>query len=227
MGEEQTNGKEENRLESWQKKLLPFMIGSILFMGLFFFVVSLVQLYYFYGEVRHTDFSLKPVLEEFEAKHKTEHDNLGYLRWKTMILLEQNVIKRRYHQVNSAMLARVWTRYMGFVTGMILALVGAAFILGKLREPPTNLSADTKVIKASVYSSSPGIILAVLGTILMVLTLAIPFEIKTRDIPTYTRSMLPEPKEWKDASSDFVKQRENELFSTDPGNEPGKEGGNE
>jgi hypothetical protein len=46
-------------------------------------------------------------------------------------VLEADALQRRYHQANANMLARVWTRQLGFITGMLLALVGAAFILGR------------------------------------------------------------------------------------------------
>jgi hypothetical protein len=48
--------------------------------------------------------------------------------------LETNIVERRYHQANVSLMSRVWTRYLGFVTGMVLAMVGSIFILGKLRE---------------------------------------------------------------------------------------------
>jgi hypothetical protein len=44
--------------------------------------------------------------------------------------LERELIARRYDQVNLTVTTRLWTRLMGFITGMILALVGAAFVLG-------------------------------------------------------------------------------------------------
>lgn len=211
----------------WQRKLLPFMMGSILVMGLFFFVASLVQLYYLHRKVAHTEFDILPIFESFEKNDSTKKmsSNNEYLRWKTLALLEQNIIKRRYHQANSVMLARVWTRYLGFVTGMILALVGTAFILGKLREEPIKFEADSQVFKASLYTSSPGIVLAVLGTILMVVTLTIKFEIETRDVATYTkvpvRSSQTGVVQTEPATLD-VKKKEQELFGPVPGSDKPK-----
>jgi len=129
------NAAEARRTEQWQRKLLPFMIWGIVVMGIIFFTTSLFQLWYFHSKVDFYQTDLQPVFETFERRDSSAvyQWNLQYLYLKTGAMLEQNVIARRYHQANSAMLARIWTRYLGFVTGMILTLVGAIFVLGKLR----------------------------------------------------------------------------------------------
>ena len=55
-------------------------------------------------------------------------------RARDALALEQELVARRYEQANLMLSTSLWTRLMGFITGMILALVGAAFILGKLQE---------------------------------------------------------------------------------------------
>ena len=209
--------------DAWQRRLLPFMIGSIIFMGIFFFVISLINFYYLYGHVQHTDLVLDPIFKEYESKavEKNEHISRDYWMWKTLVSMEQDVVKRRYHQANTAVLARIWTRYLGFVTGMILSLVGAVFILGKLREPPTKLEADTSALKMSLYTSSPGIVLAVLGTVIMSIALAIPFEIETWDKATYvipgaSMQHLPPPANFSEEGDFNIHKKEEELFGNVP-----------
>lgn len=209
--------------DAWQRRLLPFMIGSIIFMGIFFFAVSLINFYYLYGHVQHADLALDPIFKSYEdrAEEKKEYLSRDYWMWKTLVFLEQDVVKRRYHQANTAVLARIWTRYLGFVTGMILSLVGAVFILGKLREPPTKLEADTSALKMSLYTSSPGIVLAVLGTVIMSISLAIPFEIETRDKATYvvqgaSMQSLPPPARLSEGTDHDVSKKEAELFGGAP-----------
>ncbi|MHB8766787.1 MAG: hypothetical protein ACYDA8_20960 [Deferrisomatales bacterium] len=172
---------------AWQRRLLPLMAGSIVAMGVFFFAASLYQLYYLHGAVRSPGFDVARVIGEFEAGAEPDRwrGDPEHLLWKTLVLLEHDLVQRRYHQVNAAMLARVWTRYLGFVTGMILALVGAAFILGKIREAPSEIKAEGGGFQASVASASPGILLAFLGTVLIAITLWVPFEVQTRDVPVY------------------------------------------
>ncbi len=211
------------KTDTWQRRLLPFMIGSIIFMGIFFFIISLINFYYLHGQVQHTELVLDPIFKEYESKAAEEKEHLGrdYWMWKTLVFLEQDVVKRRYHRANSAVLARIWTRYLGFVTGMILALVGAVFILGKLQEPPTKLEADTSALKMSLYTSSPGIVLAVLGSMIMAIALAIPFEIETRDRATYAIQGkavqdLPPPGRWDEKTPFDVGKKETELFGIEP-----------
>ncbi|MBI5016550.1 MAG: hypothetical protein HZB55_13805 [Deltaproteobacteria bacterium] len=208
--------------QRWQRRLLPFMIGSILAMGLFFFAASFVQLSSLRTRLAAAPVDLGPVFAEFERSSSGRglQGNFEYLRWKTLVRLEQEVISHRYDQSASAVLTRVWTRYLGFVTGMILALTGAVFILGKLREAPTKLETKTELLQASLYTSSPGIVLAVLGTVLMSITLTVKFELETRDVPTYVRPVgqpaapLPLPAAFPGEAED----RERALFP--PGDQP-------
>lgn len=210
---------EDKRLARWQNRLLPFMIGVIIAVGIFFFVASLYQLQFLHKEVRHKTFDLAPLFQEYEQSlaQQNQKPDFNYLEWKVRALLEQNVVERRYHQVNSAMLARVWTRYLGFLTGMILALVGATFILGKLREPLTKIKTEGKGFGATLETTSPGIVLAFLGTLLMAITIIVPFDIETRDKAVYTprvsvSSKISKPLQWPGDSLLNNQQQENELF---------------
>lgn len=177
---------EAPRITMWQKRLLPFMISMLSVLTLFFFIASLIQIYYLQSRIEQSpELDLNPALSMLEGA-ATAGDKLDYARWKTLSILEGNALQRRYHQANALLMSRVWTRYLGFVTGMILAMVGAAFILGKLREPYSKLDADSALWKFSITSASPGLILAVLGTILMLTTMVTHFEIEVRDVPLYT-----------------------------------------
>jgi hypothetical protein len=84
-------------------------------------------------------------------------------------------------------MSRVWTSYLGFVTGMVLALVGAAFILGKLQEPVSELSTALQGTSISLKSASPGLLLAALGTILMLATIITHHRIDVVDKAVYLR----------------------------------------
>jgi hypothetical protein len=184
---------------SWQQRLLPFMMKSIIFVALFFLIASFLQLFYLYQEIRVApNNDVQAALSSYELQSKLDID---YIRWKSTLLLEKDVIQHRYQQVNTALLLRAWTRYLGFLTGMILAFIGSVFILGKLREEAMQINGEAEGVKASLNTSSPGIVLAVLGVLLMCLTIAIPFQFETRDVPVYLKyvlstsdTSLPEPK---------------------------------
>jgi hypothetical protein len=124
-----------------------------------------------------------------EALEKTiphaQRAHVDFLQWKTLVLLEQDAMNMRYQQINATLLLRTWTRYTGFLVGMVLALVGAFFILGRLREETSQLSGESGGFKFALVTSSPGVILAVLGTILMVVTLVVKFDFEVQDRPVY------------------------------------------
>jgi hypothetical protein len=128
-------------------------------------------------------------LDDFEkdlksgaVKDKGTFDNrFEYARWKMLSLFEANALLRRYHQAGVLLISRIWTRYLGFVTGTILAMVGAAFILGKLRESSSSLGTESALWKLSISSASPGLILAALGTVLMLATLATNLDMQVTD----------------------------------------------
>jgi hypothetical protein len=195
--------KEEKRVkvsraeQTWQRKLLPLMVGMLVVLTAFFFVASFIQLYYLQTRIEAApQLDLAPVMvsfEEFEKDLKSRSLNddtafgnrLDYSKWKMLSLLEANALQRRYHQAGVLLISRIWTRYLGFVTGTILALVGAAFILGKLRDTTTNLGAESALWKMSITSASPGLILAVLGAALMLATLSTNLEMQVNDGPVY------------------------------------------
>lgn len=184
----------QSELSRWQGRLLPFMVTAIAAFAVFFFISSYVQL------ERLNQAVAPPSSSALEQALARIDDGVGalpiaeataLLRWKTMALLERDVVRHRYAQVNATMLLRAWTRQLGFVTGMILAFVGAIFILAKLSDSGTQLNAEGNGLKGALSTSSPGIVLCVLGTGLMLLTLTINFEATTHDVPVYL-GPLPE-----------------------------------
>lgn len=166
----------------WQARLLPLMSLVLIVGALFFAVMSVVELRDFYARVEHRPLDLQASFATYEARIPAqERLSPDYLEFRIRALLEADALQRRYHQANATMLARVWTRQLGFLTGMILSVVGAAFILGRLQGDPTRIDAEGRNFKAALATSSPGIVLCSLGTLLMAITLAIPFGVETSD----------------------------------------------
>jgi hypothetical protein len=184
--DKETQGTEARDLRTWQKRLLPAMLKMVIGLTVFFFAASFVQLFYLQNHMAtSTGIDLKSVMPVMESGTAADKSRLDAVRWTGLVALEQYSIERRYHQANVLLMARVWTRYLGFVTGMICTLVGAIFILGKLQEPASALSGEAPAWKVSLTTSSPGLMLAVLGTILMVTTLVVPARIEVEDKATF------------------------------------------
>ena len=224
-------GPEQSERAAWQRTLLPLMAAFLVLAAIFFAVMSVFELREFYDEIAHEPLDLAMHFTEMEEGAPADALNHpDYVRFKVLALLEAEALQRRYHQANATMLGRIWTRQLGFITGMLIALVGAAFILGRLQEAPTTFELASDQLKGALATSSPGIVLAVLGTALMALTLWIPFGVETRDINTYleapTQITAPAPANVMPTEIPGAGQRtppdaeEQRLFGAPAGNPP-------
>lgn len=178
------NPDREPELAAWQSRLLPLMAGLLLFLTVFFIVATLVQAWRMQQRIEEVGRSIPSVVGVTQLGDEGGL-TFEHARWDAMVRLEQYAIRSRYQQASLILMSRVWIIYLGFVTGMILALVGAAFILGKLREPVSELGTESSFLKISIASASPGLILAVLGTALMLTTIIIRAEVSVTDAPLY------------------------------------------
>ena len=170
----------------WQRKLLSFMTRMVAALTLFFFLASFGQLIYLHLSIRKSPtLNLSESVSQLPSSGLTPAQMIEASKLKALIILEGHSSERQYHQANVLLMARVWTSYLGFVTGMVLALVGAAFILGKLREPFSELSTSIQATGLSLKSASPGLLLASLGTMLMLATIITHHQIDVVDKAIY------------------------------------------
>lgn len=174
----------------WQQKLLPwFIIMPTVLMAVFIYLAS-QQLVKFNNALETKPDSLlvgailpNPNTLEFSNKNL---DYQKYLQWITLTKLEQESLYRRYNQGGLLLMSRIYTKYLGFFTGMIMAIVGAVFIIGKIREGTSKIEGSAnELMKFSIVSSSPGIIFGVLGTFLMIATIMTHNKIEIQDRPLY------------------------------------------
>jgi hypothetical protein len=182
--------KTKSTTTRWQERLLPTMIGLLVGLTLFFFAATFVQMAYLHWSILQYP-SLKLTSEFGEGlinSAATFDEQLSAQRAETLTEMEAYIIGRRYHLASVELMAGLWIRYLGFITGMILALVGASFVLGKLREPSTELTGKASGVDFSLKSASPGIILAVLGVILMFATIINKDVYLVQDYPVYLQS---------------------------------------
>ncbi|HEY2516826.1 MAG TPA: hypothetical protein VGI39_38410 [Polyangiaceae bacterium] len=100
-------------------------------------------------------------------------------------LLETVVVRERYHQASSLLLSRAWTLQLAFLVGTMLSLVGATFVLGRFRDTGAKLEAEGGGAKVAFASSSPGLVLAVLGLIVMLVSMLSERRIDVKDAPLY------------------------------------------
>lgn len=179
----------------WQQQLLPFMLRMTIVITAFFFVASLGQLGYLHWKISEAPNKSSVLLEEIQESIDGLSDERLAIAYEAVIALESTALERRYHQANVLLMSRVWTRYLGFVTGMTIALLGAVFLLGKLDAPETEVRGELEGIKLYLKSASPGITLVGFGTVLMIVTIIVHHTIVVEDRPIYTGLVTSQPAE--------------------------------
>jgi len=204
----------------WQKKLLPLMSRMLIGLTIFFFIASFFQLFYLHKKIENS-----PKIESSEsiltnganASEIKEEHYIQLVQWTTLATLEEKTLQQRYHQANVLLMARIWVRYLSFVTGMILCLVGASFILGKIEIASSTIDSKTPQLDFSLKTSSPGIILAAFGTILMLTSVLVHNEIKVTDGPAYLHlKFLSVHGADKPETLKFITEHDNEEVSDIP-----------
>ncbi len=160
--------------------MLPWMIGLICVATVSFIAIGLYEISHLEANImRPTSMHTTAVLDSVKQ---------GDFSLRAGYALEADLLDRRYHQANALLLSRCAMKYLGFLTGMLLSLVGASFVLGKLREAPSALTARGGLSHATINSSSPGLVLSALGTLLMLATIVVHDPITVNDGTFYIKS---------------------------------------
>ena len=178
--------EQEKNISKWQNKLLPWLIITPTVLILLFIYLATQQVNHFNQALEVKDKSITETLANDTTVLNKLKGNLDYIKWITLTKMEEESLQKRYYQGGLLLLSRIFIKYLGFLTGMILAIVGAVFIIGKLSEDSSKIEGSAgEKIKLSIISSSPGIIFATLGTILMVSTILQHNDITVQDSPLY------------------------------------------
>jgi len=209
--------RRDQSLLRWQRRLLPFVISFVIVLAVAFFGLGVYDLNQVRGfvETEHTSDIRTQVRDQLarSASPATSDDTIR----NALVLLEADALDRRYHQASALLMSRVWTRHLAFMTGMVMAFLGATFILGKMSESQTDLSGGAAEWKVQISTASPGIMLCVLGTLLMMMALAVQTPIEIHDNPIYVGSgtgaqplqtgQIPPPADIVDSPEDPLKTK--------------------
>jgi hypothetical protein len=167
----------------WQESLRTFMVVSVVAMGIVFFGATIVHFQSLRKWIEHDPPDIQLQMQEFERATGGKADN-EQREWHARMLLESHALNQRYRQNGAVIYSRVWSGYMGFLTGMVLALCGCVFILGKLRED-VNISGKGSDFQAQLVTSSPGMVLALAGAGLIAMSLNMSVKAESADRPVY------------------------------------------
>ncbi len=173
---------------AWQNRLLPWMIAVPTILIGTFIVLATLQLnrfesFVYQDENKKAGRSVRPGSSKPDSP---AGNNAALIKWETLVKMEEYSIDRRYNQGGVLLMSRIYIKYLGFFTGMILAIVGSVFIISKLKEDVSEIDGSiTEKTKLKLVSSSPGVIFGVLGTVLMMTTILTHSEINVKDMPLY------------------------------------------
>jgi hypothetical protein len=217
------------RREAWLRRMLPWMIAMVFGLTIFFFAASAIQLSYLHYEIKNaptSSFDLPDQLLQASAGQGDKvmsggpAERLPAAVVATLGALERSAMARRYHQANVLLLSRVWTSYLGFVTGMVLAMVGAIFVLGRLEIATSSVDAKVAGNELSFKSSSPGLLMALFGVALMMITIVTHHDISVEDRAIYTQGWALGAPPSRPAAPPAIGQREPDQGATDAGVAP-------
>jgi len=178
-----------HKSQKWQSKLLPWLVALPTLLILLFIYLSTKQLNDFSKDVGNYKTSeIDKLVSNIPDKNSILGENIknnNFLQYYMTVKMEEQLVNKRYTQGGSLLLARLYAQYLGFITGMILAIVGSVFIIAKIKEAETKFDASVEGKTLSFASTSPGVIFAFLGTILMIITITSHNQIQVTDSPTY------------------------------------------
>lgn len=179
----------EQNLVSWQRKLMPWMIILPSLLIILFVYLATTQLNTFSKEINNYKTSELDRLfmnsKDSSLRIPTDANKEDFVKLYMLAKMDEQLMNKRYSQGGALLISRLYTKYLGFFTGMILAIVGAVFIISKLKEDSSQLETSTEKFKLSLVSTSPGIIFGVLGTCLMMTTILTTSEMDIKDVATY------------------------------------------
>jgi len=93
------------------------------------------------------------------------------LKPKTKILLtmERTEQLARHQRAVTALMARTWVRFTTLTLGILCVCIGCGFVVAKIRTDKFTAGAEGNGIKASISTTSPGLILVICGVILIII----------------------------------------------------------
>ena len=175
-------------LAKWQRTLLPVMTLFVTALAVMFFVFSTNALRGVGTFVQGEHGELRDEVKQLINQSKAEKTPDEVIR-QGLLILEADALDRRYHQASALLMSRIWAKHLAFMTGMIMAFLGAIFILGKLSESSSQVEGGSSQWKVSITSASPGIILAFFGTTLVALSIIVQGSVDVKDVPVYLRAV--------------------------------------
>jgi len=100
----------------------------------------------------------------------TSDDEIDKEVLRAHVLLESDVMLVRHQRAATGLITRTWLEFMCLIFGSILISIGSAFVFARIASPQVN-RAEVAFggFKGSMLTASPGLVLVLLGTVLVIL----------------------------------------------------------
>lgn len=99
--------------------------------------------------------------------------------------LEIDTVAARNNRAASLLATRTWIRFLTTMSAAIIIVLGAAFVIGRINVEASKLEGEGAGFKATLATTSPGLVLVVVGAILLGSELVTQRELATNDGASY------------------------------------------
>jgi hypothetical protein len=174
-------------LLAWQRRLLPVVIVSILVLGAIFFSAALMN----YRTLEQSFVEDSTSISANVASMASHRVDLRFQELYLRTALEERQLQNRFKISIAAIKITTWTRMMGFAAGMVLVITGCLFVISKF-EVQFEGSAGGAGQWNSLKTNSPGVVLAVSGSLLLGICLNIRAGVDDKERSTYLPAIVEE-----------------------------------
>ena len=120
-----TRARRAKAKRRWQERLLPTMNGLLIGLTIFFFLTTFGQMAYLHWSILQSppaDINQEAGSALIDTA-QTFEDRLQARELDVKSRMEVYIVTQRYHHAWALLMYGLWLRYLGFITGMILALI--------------------------------------------------------------------------------------------------------
>jgi len=160
----------------WQNKIFPF---AVIFIIVLLIVFSLFYIYQIANIEAYSTTSVYDarILDSYFEKGSSIAENKQFT-------LELISLLNRHRSASLVVKSRILIIGLTFLTGVIMSFLGSIFILGKFSNN-TTANGEFQAAKIAFTSSSPGIVLSLLGVILISICILSKASFVVEDNPSY------------------------------------------
>lgn len=162
-----------NRITSYV--VMGSLLMSLMLVGLLF-----MQLYDLNQDPKTEALSVLKTAEFSSAPDAVQSDF-------ALLLLEHDAQHLRTKRAQSLVGARLFVQSIAVIAGISLLVMGSSIVFARIKTTPSQINAQNNSSSFSFGTSSPGLILALFGTVLIVsaLTVSLYSKTLTTDVPVF------------------------------------------